>query len=242
MSALARTQREFMSAIASGAALPPGMEVYRRGLQENRAGALSAAYPVVGRLVGEAFFREAAARYGDAFPSRSGDLHQYGGHFAQFLAGYPHAAQLEYLPDVARLEWAVHESHHAPDGPAFDFTALAAIEPAAYASLTLAFSPAFRRVASAHPIHALWLANQPHNDGTPAAAGPQRVVVTRARNEVRLRLADADEWELLERLACGETLGAAIEALGERAARLPEWLARYGAEEALSGFGRIASA
>jgi hypothetical protein len=238
MSALARTQREFMRAIASTERVSPGMEVYRRGLHENRAGALSAAYPVVRRLVGEAFFREAADRYGDAFPARSGDLHRYGERFAEFLAGYAHAAPLEYLPDVARLEWAVHESHHAPDGAAFDFAALAAIDSTSYASLTLAFSPTFRRVASMHAIHALWLANQPHNDGTPTALGPQRVVVTRSGNEVRVRLADADEWELLDRLASGGTLGAAIDALGERGARLPEWLARLGADEAFSGFGR----
>ena len=242
MSALARVQREFMRAVTSTAALPPGMEVYRRGVRENRIAALAAAYPVVNRLVGEAFFREAAARHGDAFPAASGDLHLYGASFADFLATYPHAAALEYLPDVARLEWAVHESHHAPDAPAFDPAALAAMDAHDYPCVALAFSPAVRRVASAFPVHALWLANQPGNDGTPAVHGPQRVVVTRPSGGVRLRVVDADEWDFLACVAGGKTLGEALAALGERAAALPQWLARYAAEEALASAGPVARA
>ena len=55
-----------------------------------------------------AFFGEAARQYIVGHPSLSGDLNDYGGEFAQFLAAYPHAADLPYLPDVARLEWAIN--------------------------------------------------------------------------------------------------------------------------------------
>jgi hypothetical protein len=111
---LARLQGDFLDAIlAREEPADARLAVYHRSVRANHDAALAAAYPVVRRLVGDAFFGEAAARYAQAFPSRCGDLHVYGSAFALFLAQYEHARDLAYLPDVARLEWAVHESREA---------------------------------------------------------------------------------------------------------------------------------
>jgi len=107
MSALGDFQARFLDEIFGDAPLDPRRAVYRRNVLENLHGALAAAYPVVRRLVGEAFFREAAERFARVHPSRSGDLHRFGEGYGQFLSRYPHAAGLPYLPGVARLEWAV---------------------------------------------------------------------------------------------------------------------------------------
>ena len=58
-----------------------------------------------------------------AHPSRSGDLNDYGEDFADFLADYPHARELSYLPDVARLEWLVQIVYYAADAPTPDLSA-----------------------------------------------------------------------------------------------------------------------
>ncbi len=89
--------------------------IYRHAWTANCRHALRASYPVVLRLVGEPFFDAAADAFARALPSRSGDLNAWGDAFGDFLAGYPHAAGLPYLADVARLEWAVDEAQRAAD-------------------------------------------------------------------------------------------------------------------------------
>ena len=88
MSALGELQAQFLDEIFGDAPLDPRRAVYRRNVLANLHDALAAAYPVVRRLVGEAFFREAAERFARAHPSRSGDLHRFGEGFGQFLSRY----------------------------------------------------------------------------------------------------------------------------------------------------------
>ncbi|HUL95809.1 MAG TPA: DNA-binding domain-containing protein [Usitatibacter sp.] len=239
MSTLARTQREFVAALYSEAPCEPGIEAYRRNMLANLGNALGATYPVVKRLVGDAFFNEAARRYVRAEPSRSGDLNEYGGGFASFLAAYPYARELEYLPDVARLEWACHESYHAAGAVPFDAAALAAVAPESYEGLRFVLHPALRLVASPHAVVEIWEANQPQRDGTPSRTeGPDHAVVSRAGELVHVRLASPVEWKFLSALARGATLGEAAQALGEAHAQafLAAGLARLVGEGAIAGF------
>src|SRR5438552_287340 len=141
MRSLASIQREFMAAVFGEGPVAPRIDVYRRNAMANLHGALAATYPVVERLVGVAFFREAARQFALATSSMSGDLHDYGGSFGEFLRDYPHATALSYLPDVARLEWACHECYHAADGPAFDFATLAEVLPERYDELRFRLGP-----------------------------------------------------------------------------------------------------
>ncbi len=236
MSALARMQRDLLASIAAEpAGADRGLEVYRRNLRVVRRDALAEAYPVVLRLVGAAFFDEAARRYCLAVPSRSADLRLYGADFAAFLAAYAPARPHGYLPDVARLEWAVHESRHAADGTAFDFAALGGVPPAALGAVRLQLHPAVRRVRSVHPILALWEANQPPNDGTPARErGPDQVIVRREGFEVVPVLAQGAEWSLLRAFDEGETLANAAASL--QPGELEPALVRLGLLGVLGGF------
>src|SRR2546423_667622 len=101
VSSLAARQREALAAIFGEREPVPPWDVYRRNVLANLRGALAATYPVVARLVGSAFFDEAARRYALACPSASGDLNDYGASFADFLERYEQARSLAYLPDVA---------------------------------------------------------------------------------------------------------------------------------------------
>jgi hypothetical protein len=222
MTDLAALQRRFMERLfADGAADPdPRFAIYRRGAMANLQAALAAAYPVVRRLVGEAFFGEAAARFARAEPSGSGDLSAYGSAFASFLAQYPHARGLGFLPDVARLEWALHECSLAADGRRLDFAALAALDPERRGDVRLALHPAARLVHSAHPVLAIWDANQPGRDAIPArAAGPDRVLVHRDGLQARAALLDGAEWTVAGAIASGATLAQALDALDQAAQR-----------------------
>ena len=100
------------------------LAVYRGNVYANCTKALASAFPVVRKIVGEEFFEALAREFVHRHPSRSGDLNRYGDVFADFLAVFPHTADLPYLPDVARMEWLVHRAHFAEDPPALDLSFL----------------------------------------------------------------------------------------------------------------------
>ena len=127
------------------------LAVYRHAILANRRGALRAAYPVVERLVGEGFFAEAALRHGEESPPGCADLNRYGASFPAFLAAYPHAAPMPWLADVARLEWAWHESLMAAETPGLDFAQLALVPEERQPALRLPFIPRFASCARPGP-------------------------------------------------------------------------------------------
>lgn len=227
VSALARAQREFLDTVLSDAPAEGRIMVYRSNVLANLHDALAAAYPVVRRLVGDAFFGELAAQFARAHPSRSGDLHRYGAELAEFVARYAPARGLAYLADVARLEWAVAQAFHAADARAFDYAGLAAVPAAERPALRLALEPAARLIASGHPIVAIWEANQPGRDGTPEVVdGGDLALVHRELFTPRVVRLSASEWTFLTAIAAGRTLGdlAADEVLGPLlAGELAKW-------------------
>lgn len=238
MSELAAFQSRFLAALFEESPAPwAGLEVHRRNVAANFHDALAAAYPVVRRLVGEAFFAEAARRHALATPSRDADLHAFGGGFGAFLAAYRPARTLAWLPGVARLEWAVHECAHAADAEALAFERLAALPPDAHPGLRLRLHPAARLVASRHPVLAIWEANQPGRDGVPARrSGREWVLVQRAAGAAVPRRLDGREWRFLQRLAAGCPLQAAAAFGAQAPRRLAPALVRHAREGLLVDF------
>lgn len=233
-------QRAFIASIFGGTEpAARGIATYRAAVAANLAAALEATYPVVRRLVGVPFFAEAARRFALAEPSTSGDLAEFGAGFASFLAAYPPAASLGYLGDVARLEWACHECARASAAPGFDFEALSRVPPGRYGELRITLHPSVRLIRSTHPIAAIHEANAPDRDGTPARTlGADHVVVRLGDEGPVVEAVPAHEWHFLERLARGDSLGAASAALppGDAAAFLEPALARYVACAIICGF------
>jgi hypothetical protein len=239
MSTLATTQRSFIDALYSQGSCEAGIEIYRRNMLANLSGALASTFPVVERLVGAAFFREAARSFVGAHPSVSGDLNEYGEAFADFLEAYPHAKSLPYLADVARLEWACHESDQAADARPFELASLAAVPAESYPRIRFVLDPAVRLQRSRHPIEAIWSANQAGRDGTPdRESGPDSVMVRREHGSVLVTSVDPSEWEFLAAIAKGATLEEASAAMGDGVAErfLAEGLARLVREGVIVGF------
>jgi hypothetical protein len=213
MAALAKLQEEFLHGVVD-----TGEEryaVYRHNLFSNWRAALADTFAVVERLVGAAFFGEAARRYAIAHPSASGDLNRFGRHFPAFLDAYPYARDLPYLGDVARLEWAWHESFHAADAPPIDLEALARVAPEAQGEIRFRLHPAVRLVESGFPILAIWEANQPERDGTPERVeGAENVIVHRPGLDVQLGRVEREDWRFLRAIELGDTLEAAAQRAG----------------------------
>ena len=204
--------------VADHVAVDERLAVYRNNARHNAREALRAVYPVVEQLVGARFFDHAADLYAAAHPSTSGDIHAFGGEFRTFLAAFEPAAGLAYLPDVARLEWAMHEVFHAAAAPPFPLERLAGVAEDAHAALRFVLNPACRLVASAWPVHRLWALHQPGAVWDAAfdiGAGGVDLLVRRSGFEVEPL--PAAEFAMLRRLAAGEPLGAALEATQQAA-------------------------
>jgi hypothetical protein len=188
------------------------IDVYRNNVLSNYRATLREVYPVVLALVGEPFFNRAADIYISSYPSRSGDLNDLGGELSGFLAGWPPAASLAYLPDVARLEWAVERVFHAAEHPRLDLTALAAVSQEELPELRFGLHPASRIVCSPYPILRIWQVNQTGFSGDPSVnldAGGDALLVIRRDATVELERLSLGASTLLQALATDLTLAQA---------------------------------
>jgi len=210
-------ERPEMSARVRAGRFPAAqhLQVYRNNVMESLTGALRAVYPVVEKLVGDGFFRYAAHEYLCAHRPRSGNLHDFGNVFANFLAGFAPAVELPYLPDVARLEWAWHQAFHAADAPAFDLARLGAAPAEQHETLHFVLHPSARLLASDFPIVRIFEINQEGYGGdtrVDLAEGGVRVLVIRRELTVYVEPLAAGEAALLTGLARKQPLGTAVQA------------------------------
>ena len=85
-----------------------GLKAYQSNGHMLAQRALTAAYPVVGQLLGDESFAHLARALWHAHPPQWGDLAQWGGHLPTFVADSPQLQDVPFLADVARAEWALH--------------------------------------------------------------------------------------------------------------------------------------
>ncbi|MCP6313088.1 DNA-binding domain-containing protein, partial [Klebsiella pneumoniae] len=67
--------------------------------------------------VGEEYFSQLAHLYRESHPSSHGDLHWVGQSFPEWLGQHTRGSGYEWLPDLARLEWACESSLVCAEAP-----------------------------------------------------------------------------------------------------------------------------
>ena len=136
------------------------LRIYRHHVITTLTAALESTFPVVRRLVDARFFAYAADSYIREHPPSQPCLVQYGASLPAFLAAFPPCQAHAYLPDVARLEWAIHVARQADEVGALDVTRLSSMPVEAIPRLVFRFHPSVSFVASPWPIDRIWQANQ----------------------------------------------------------------------------------
>ncbi|MBK8175430.1 MAG: putative DNA-binding domain-containing protein [Rhodospirillales bacterium] len=206
---------------ADGLSAASRLGIYRNHFRVSLIDALAASFPVVRRLVGEAFFRAIARRFVDTTPPRSPCLSEYGAEFPAFLGECAETRVLPYLGDVARLEWLVMAAENAADQPVLSATALAAMSPGAITGARFTLHPSVGLIASNFPIAQIWAANQECNQECTAAAetidlsgGGVHLLVHRCGGEVGWLVLPAAEFAFITLLKHGASFVAAIETAG----------------------------
>lgn len=195
----------------------PGFLVYRNTVFKGCIDALQANYPSVARLVGDEWFRGAAAVFVRGRLPAHPALIDYGTGFAQFLAAFAPAAELPYLPGVAELDRCWTEAHIAADGPFLEAATLAALSPTQMGELALTPHAAARwRWFGDQPIFTIWRRNR--GDGDPTADldwHSEGALLTRPFEAVQWMPLSAGGIAFLDRCAADASIeqsaGAALE-------------------------------
>ncbi len=199
---------------ANGLGVEHRLRIYRNNVFASLTEALRTCYPVVERLVGEECFASMAARYIRSHPSTSGNLHEFGGEFPEFLEDFPATQALVYLPDVARLEWARQDVYHATEPETIDLAGLKHIPPDRYGDLQFRLHPASRLLISPYPVLRIWQVNQDDYRGegkVDLAEGSVRLLIIRRDLEIAMEPLGLGEYLLLSLLGEGHTIAHACE-------------------------------
>lgn len=199
------------SAEVLGNGLSPGarLQIYRNHLFTTLTAGLRASYPVVCRLVDERFFGYAADQYIRSHPPRGPCLFEFGASFPEFLAEFEPCRHLQYLPDVARLEWALNAAIHADDVEPLDPAQLRGLPEDSLALLMLRLDPSLTILSSRWPIDRIVRANRPEADPgivVDLAVGGVQLEVRRIGDDAVFRALDRPTSAFRRALAAGSCL------------------------------------
>jgi hypothetical protein len=233
MSALAQQQQALLQALWTRPGETPPLALaalvaapWQRGLVAYRTNAaalaeraLLAAYPVVAALISADSFAPMARQFWFQHPPECGDLACWGEALPGFLAGEPQLADVPYLADVARVEWALHRSAGAPDAPPFAPDSFILLTGHAPDRITLRLPPGMVVLHSGWPVVSLvnaHLQQEPAFDtvaGRVQACAGETALVWRQGLRPCLATCSQAEAALVETLLAGQSLLVALEAV-----------------------------
>lgn len=196
------------------------LSIYRDTVLSGACDALRLSYPVTERLVGTDFFDQTALAFVRQAPPHEPVLARYGAGFPDFLQSLPTLAELPYISDVARLEWAVDQAGHV--SPAHRRPGRRFILPVEAGSAVVTLAGSLRLVESATSVHAIWRAVRAGDEeALPSlgwTGGRQWLAVHHADDDIAVTPLSRPAWTLCAALLAGATVDWAIAATS----RLPE--------------------
>lgn len=239
--AIVHADTSYLAPLIVGDELPAEsrIQVYQNNARESFIKTLAASYPVIMRLVGESCFRSLGSQYMRRYPSRSGDLQQFGRWFPSYLELCYSNSEHDYLTDVARLEWACEEVRTAPPAGSIDLDALVRIPDTSYPDLRFNLHPAHRIVSSQYPVLTIWQENQTDfGESVDLRCGAEFALVLRRNGDIELRRWPAALATFAVALGDGSPLGEAysLACTADAAFNLGNALSRLASLNLLCGF------
>lgn len=195
------------------------LNIYRNTFVAGVTKALRLSYPAIHRLVGDEFFEGAALLFIAKHPPRAACLDEYSADFPQFLRGFQPAASLEYLSDVARLEWAVNRAIHAADVEPLDIKRLETLRPEDQVRVCFVPHPSITLFCADYPVDVIWRGVLDGDDaalaGVDLKAGPVHLMVERRATGVEVSRLGAAAWRFAAALCEGRTLAEVFAETGD---------------------------
>ena len=193
--------------------------VYRNNVCVGLVDALAERFPICLQVVGDEFFRAMAQCYVRAFPPRSPMLFEYGDGFATFVSEFEPARDLAYLPDVARLEYAVGQAYHAADAAPLPLDFLRTLPHDRLDRATAVLHPSMHVIASKHPIVSIWRWHMSDEETKPLELNRgEEALVVRPELAIRVSTLPAGGSAFVDSLRDGRTFGESMHAATAAAA------------------------
>ena len=185
--------------------------VYRNNVAVGLIKALEAKFPVVLRLVGDAFFRGMAGVYCAAHKPGSPLIFEYGDDFPEFVDAFEAARTVPYLGDIGRVEAAWLRAYHAADLQPLGLADLALVPPDRLGDIWLTPHTAAAVVSSDFPIGSIWAANRQNEVSPVREWRPETVLVARPDADVGVHVLPASDAIFAAWLLAGKPLAVAAE-------------------------------
>ncbi len=190
--------------------------VYRNNVHFSLMTALSEAFPVVHRLLGEEGFAALAQRYVREHPPASPVMVEYGEAFPEFLRARLQHPLTSFVPDAARLDWLYLQAQHAADAPSLDPSALGEVPLDDLARVQLRLHPSVRTFLSPIPAVSIWQANKRgQRQAIHLDAGAEAALLLRPVDEVHVLPLAPDACAAVAGLVAGHSIERACSALPE---------------------------
>lgn len=195
-------------------------------------------FPVLCEVFGEELFDQFSLDYLVAHPSQSYTLDQLASRFVSFLESTrPDQAEgdeqengwIDFLIDLARLEWAIDRVFDGPGAERLqplDGAALADIDPAVWLESQFEMAPCLQLLTFRYPVNDFFTAFRKDPGAEIPAAATSFVALSRRQFIVRRYTLTQQQHALLTALLAGETVAVAI----ERAAELTDDPATFAAD------------
>lgn len=193
----------------------PGLAVYRNTIAKGCVDALADNFPTVLSMVGEDWFRAAAALFAREAPPASAALLDYGEAFPAWLERFPPAQDLPYLAGIAHLDRFWIEALFAPEAPTLGAQALANLAPEILAETPLSLRPSVRFAAFDAGLPSLWRAAREGDEDLSLPETPETLLLVRRDDAVVHRVVGAAETAFLRACRRGLTAARAAEAAAE---------------------------
>ena len=212
--AILGTDRSAAGAAVLGDAATAGLRlgIYRTTALSGLSEALRLTYPITERVVGAAFFEQSALAFAREAPPEIPVLALYGADFPDFLRSLPALAELPYVADIARLDWAVDQAGLAPPGHRTADRSHALATERGTAAITLA--PSLRLLRLETSARDIWLSLRAGDEDRLAdldwRQGPQWLAVHHQGDDVEATALTPACWRLCDALFRGDDLETAI--------------------------------
>ena len=206
--------KNLVNGIRPGGSLKNGnsaLHVHEEGYYARLTDALGETYEAIWWVLGDEVFFQTARDFIKGHPSTSPNLSDYGFTFPEFLESTARFKTFPFLGDLAHFEWAFknvfHELQHEP-------AQNAAIAQNSISEQTqFQFAPSVRLHHGEHSILPIWDlrsdANKPPE--LPDTTNSEHLFLYKSQSKIYVQALTPAEYQILDRLIQGESLGKALE-------------------------------
>ncbi|GIU14998.1 MULTISPECIES: DNA-binding domain-containing protein [unclassified Shewanella] len=195
------------------------LEVYRNNAFQAILSALQLVFPVCQTVVGETCFTQLVKGYARQCPLNDSNLNRYGQNFAHWLAvevrQHQGFKELQYLPELAQLEWLLNQSYYAMDveammqPPNSRLEQLAELNEEEQQQAMLLLRPDLALLICHYPVQEIWHRHNPSSQSNISEhidSAAYYLVTHRIGFKAQCSLVKQPMMQLLQALTTGQTL------------------------------------